>query len=83
MELAADGQPEINELGPEFFPGLRPESRFDLFESGHALGVAGHKFIKRGVVNGYHVPQGMRKIIRPPPELIGIIQAVGYQDTFS
>ena len=83
MELAADGQPEIDELGSEFFSGLRPESRFDLFESGHALGVAEHKFIKWGVINGYHVPQSMRKIIWPPPELIGIIQAVGYQDTFS
>ena len=78
MELAADGQPEIDELGAEFFSDLRPESRFDLFDSGHALGVTGHKFIKRGIVNGYHVPQGMRKIIRSPAELIGVIQAVGY-----
>ena len=78
MELAADGQPYINELRPEFFSGLRPESRFDFFEPGHALGVTGHKFIKRGIVNGYHVPQGMRKIIRAPAEFIGIIQAVGY-----
>ena len=78
MELATDGQSEINELGAEFFSGLRPETRFDLFESGHALGVTRHKFIKRGIVNGYHVPQGMREIIRAPATLIGIIQTVGY-----
>ena len=82
MQQAADFQAEIDKPGSVFFPGLRPESGFDLFKSCHALGIAGHKFIERRVVYGYHVPQGIGEIIRSPAELIRIIQTVGYQDAF-
>ena len=82
MQLAAGGQAEIDELGSVFFPGLRPEGRFDLFEPRHALGIARHEFIERRIVYGYHVPQGVGEIVRSPPELIRIIQAVGNQEPF-
>ena len=81
MELFTDGQAKIDKLGAVFFAGFAPESGFDSFKSRHSPGIAGHEFLKRWIVEGNHVPEGMGEIIRPPPEFIGIIKTVGNQHT--
>ena len=81
-QFLADGKPEIDKLGTVFFSGIRPECVLYAGKFFHSFRIKIHKLGNRNVRKGYHGPNRICKIVRPPPKFIGIIKAVGHKRTF-
>jgi hypothetical protein len=77
MESPADRQAAVEKVASVLLPRRRPETIPDLSDSLDAGEKAAQECVKRDTPGGNHRPKGFGKIIRPPAELIGIVESVG------
>jgi hypothetical protein len=79
VQLLADGYAHVDELGAVAPSGAGAERTADFFQQGHAFGIVIQKGVQGRIQKTDHIPDRMGEVVRPPTELVCIVQAVGNQ----
>jgi hypothetical protein len=76
VQFFTDRQTDVDKLGAVLFPTPAAKAPADIRQPFHPRGIMVHEGLQGNVIECDHVPEGVVKIVRAPPEFIGIVEAV-------